>query len=51
MDLVRLWHMCRGEMGYTAWPDPGGVNDQAAWTLDAFAILTDADAKARKEEA
>lgn len=27
-------------MGGTAtWPDAGGLNDQAAWTFDAFRVL------------
>lgn len=25
--------------GYTAWPDTGGVADQAAWVFDAFRTL------------
>ena len=40
--------MCEGGMGgYSAWPDAGGVNDQAAWMIDAFSILTTADAQAK----
>jgi hypothetical protein len=38
-DLVRLWAACRGETGIAHWPDPGGVGDQAAWIVDAFATL------------
>jgi hypothetical protein len=26
------------------WPDPGGVGDQAAWVVDAFAALSGIDA-------
>jgi hypothetical protein len=25
--------------GIAHWPDPGGVGDQAAWVVDAFAAL------------
>lgn len=34
--------------GFACWPDPGGVNDQAAWLLDAFAILNSAEAQEKK---
>jgi len=38
--FVRLWAACRGGMGGIAhWPDAGGVNDQAAWVVDGFAVL------------
>jgi hypothetical protein len=30
--------------GIAHWPDPGGVNDQAAWVVDAFAALGGIDA-------
>lgn len=51
-DIVRLWDACRGGMGgIQTWPDAGGVNDQAAWIVDAFrsiaAINADLDRKAR----
>lgn len=39
-DFVRLWFVCRGEAGIQTWPDAGGVNDQAAWIVDAFAALS-----------
>lgn len=43
--LVRLWATCRiGMGGYGSWPDAGGVNEQAAWLLDAFAVLSGAEA-------
>ena len=43
--VVRLWAACRGGMGgYSSWPDDGGVSDQAAWLVDAFAVLTSASA-------
>ena len=31
--------------GMAHWPDPGGVGDQAAWIIDAFAMLAAIDAK------
>ena len=41
--FVRLWAACRGGMGGIAhWPDAGGVNDQAAWVVDGFAVDTEA---------
>lgn len=51
-DFVRLWDACRGGMGgIQTWPDAGGVNDQAAWLVDAFrtlaAINADLDKQAR----
>jgi hypothetical protein len=30
--------------GIAHWPDAGGVNDQAAWVVDAFAALGGIDA-------
>ncbi len=48
--VVQMWHMCRGESGYAHLPDAGGVGDQPAWTLDAFAVLAAADAELRKAE-
>lgn len=45
-DFTRLWGMCRGGgMGAMSWPDAGGVADQAAWIVDAFAILASLDAQ------
>jgi hypothetical protein len=38
-EFVSLWFTCRGEAGIAHWPDPGGVADQSAWLLDAFAAL------------
>ena len=39
-DVVRLWAACRDpEGGIAHWPDAGGVGDQAAWIVDAFATL------------
>jgi hypothetical protein len=37
-------------MGYALLPDAGGVNDQAAWMLDAFAVLSRVEAEADKAE-
>jgi hypothetical protein len=30
--------------GIAHWPDAGGVNDQAAWVVDGFAVLASAEA-------
>lgn len=42
-DFVRFWSACRGESGIAHWPDAGGVGDQAAWIVDAFAALSSID--------
>jgi len=39
-DFVRLWAACRSENGIAHWPDAGGLNDQAAWVVDGFAVLS-----------
>jgi hypothetical protein len=49
-DFVRLWATCRGESGVAHWPDQGGVGDQAAWIVDAFATLAGLDARWREDE-
>ena len=36
-------------MGYALLPDAGGVNDQAAWLLDAFAQLGAMEAEADRQ--
>lgn len=42
-DVVGLFNMSQGGMGgFAALPDPGGLNDQPAWLLDAFNILAGA---------
>ena len=50
--MTRLMRVCRGAMGYALLPDAGGVNDLAAWLLDALAQLsameTTAEEAARK---
>jgi hypothetical protein len=44
-EFFQLWSACRSGMGGVAcWPDAGGVSQQAAWIVDAFAILASADA-------
>ena len=41
--------MCRGAMGgYSSLPSAGGMNDQAAWTMRAFRILSSAEAEMAK---
>jgi hypothetical protein len=34
--------------GIAHWPDTGGVGDQAAWVVDAFAALGGIDAAQRR---
>jgi hypothetical protein len=49
--FVRLWAACRSGMGGIAhWPDAGGVADQAAWVVDAFAALGGIDAAIDAEQ-
>jgi hypothetical protein len=49
--FVRLWAACRGGVGGIAhWPDAGGVNDQAAWVVDGFAVLGRVDAALDAEQ-
>jgi len=49
--FVRLWASCRAGMGGIAnWPDAGGVADQAAWVVDAFAVLGGIDAELDEDE-
>lgn len=49
-EVAQLWHQCRGEFGLLHLPDAGGMGDQPAWTMDAFAICAAADAELRKAE-
>lgn len=38
--MVDLYGRCRHPMGgYSCLPDAGGLNDQCAWLMDAFAIV------------
>jgi hypothetical protein len=41
--IVRMWARCRGGMGAASWPDPGALNQQAAWIVAAFGVLDAAD--------
>lgn len=46
LAMLRLWSMARGSgLGGGTLPDPGGVHDQAAIMLEAFAIMNAADAE------
>jgi hypothetical protein len=48
LEVLRLWRLCQSGLGgYAHWPDAGGVNDQSAWLLDAFALLASLEAEAR----
>ena len=51
LEVIRLMRICRGGMGYALLPDAGGVNDQAAWLLDAFAQLGALEAEADRQAA
>lgn len=44
-EFLELWLACRGDFGIAHWPDPGGVADQAAWIVEAFALLNAIAAK------
>ncbi|MCR0981790.1 hypothetical protein [Roseomonas populi] len=47
--IVKLWSRCRGAMGGTGLlPEPGGVNQQPAWLMAAFALLDGAEADMEK---
>lgn len=50
LDFVHLWHVCRDEAGIRHWPEEGGIGAQAAWLVEAFAILTSLDAQWRAED-
>ena len=49
-DVVQLWALCRSEFGLAHLPDPGGMNRQSAWLMDAFSVCTAAEIELRKEE-
>lgn len=48
--MLKLWRICRGGMGYGPLIESGGVLDQAAWLLDAFAALGGMEAEADEAE-
>jgi hypothetical protein len=48
--VVALWRWCQGDGGLAQLPDGGGVNDQAAWIMDAFAVLGTAEAELRRQD-
>ena len=39
LHVVRLYYRAKGGMAPGPFPDPGGVNQQAAWLLSAFGLL------------
>jgi len=46
LAMLRLWSMARGTgLGGGVLPDAGGAHDQAAIMLEAFAIMSAADAE------
>ena len=50
LHLVGLWRLSQGGMGRGWLPGAGGVNDQPAWLLEAFNILSAEDARIDKME-
>ena len=49
-EMVRLWRMTRGgDFGQGPMPEAGGVMDQAAIMLDAFAVMSAAEAELTRE--
>jgi hypothetical protein len=50
-EFVGLWDACRAGMGGVAsWPEAGGVNDQPAWVVEAFGVLSAALAAEEKRD-
>jgi hypothetical protein len=48
--VVRLWSRCQSGMGgYAQLPGPGGINDQPAWLIEAFGILSAEDASQKTD--
>jgi hypothetical protein len=48
--VVGLWNRCQGGMGgYAQLPEPGGMNAQPAWLINAFGVLSAAEAEARPD--
>ncbi len=45
LDMVRLWRLFQGGMGPGHLPDAGGVLDQPALMLDAFAYMNAVEAQ------
>lgn len=48
MQVVGLWRHSQGGMARGWLPEAGGVNDQPAWLMDAFAILAAEEARLDK---
>jgi hypothetical protein len=48
--IVNLCNMCAGEFGLAHLPDPGGLNDQSAWLMDAINICRSVGAKLSEAE-
>ena len=46
--VVQLYHLSRGGEGRGWLPEAGGINDQPAWLLRAFAVLAAEEARLRK---
>ncbi len=51
LHAVRLYARHRGGMAPGPLPDAGGINDQAAWLMEAFGVLGAAEEAAEKARA
>ncbi len=49
-EMVRLWRLFRSGWGAGYLPDPGGVLDQPNAMLDAFALMSEAEATLEEQE-
>lgn len=50
MAVVALWRQSQGGMGRGWLPEAGGINQQPAWLMDAFAILGAEEARLDKRK-
>jgi len=49
--VVTVWAACRAGMGgYSLLPDAGGYLDQGAWLMDAFGVLSAAQAEHEEQQ-
>lgn len=44
-----LWRYFRSGLGAGYLPDPGGLNDQSAWVIEAFGVMSAAEARIKKD--
>jgi hypothetical protein len=50
MLALALWRQSQGGMARGWLPEPGGVHDQPAWLMEAFAILSAEEARLDRQE-